>query len=93
MVANRIDASAPAGNESAPPTIEELDKIEEAAYQDGYQRGYDAGFTQGSADAKERVARLKEIFHTLVQPLADLDSEVEQTLLADATGSDRQHDS
>ncbi|MEN8819870.1 MAG: FliH/SctL family protein [Abyssibacter sp.] len=81
VVANRIDASAPAGNESAPPTIEELDKIEEAAYQDGYQRGYDAGFTQGSADAKERVARLKEIFHTLVQPLADLDSEVEQTLL------------
>lgn len=65
----------------APPTVAELDQLEAAAYQDGYQRGYDAGFQQGSADAAERVNRLKEIFHTLVQPLADLDSEVEQTLL------------
>ncbi len=81
VVPNQIHATQPAGNEDAPPTIEELDKIEEAAYQDGYQRGYDAGFAQGSADAKERVGRLKDIFHTLVQPLADLDSEVEQTLL------------
>jgi len=72
---------AQASNDTAPPTVAELDRIEEAAFQEGYQHGYDVGFQKGSADAGERVNRLKDIFHTLVQPLADLDSEVEQTLL------------
>lgn len=66
---------------SPPTTVEALGEIEQAAYADGYQRGYDAGLERGSADAAVRVGRLKEIFQELVQPLADLDVEVERTLV------------
>lgn len=73
-----------------PPTAEEIEAIEQTAYEEGLARGlseghgkgYDEGYASGVAKVNEQVQRLREVLEHLSQPLADLDAEVERMLVA-----------
>lgn len=69
-----------------PPTAEEIDSIEKAAYEDGFARGLADGQAQGYADGAQRVReqaeRLHGLFDQLTKPLRELDTEVERMIVA-----------
>lgn len=70
----------------AMPTAEELEAIERAAHEEGFQQGYaeglQAGRASGIAAVREEAQRLRDLIDHLSRPLADLDAEVERTLVA-----------
>lgn len=69
-----------------PPTAAEIEAIEAAAHADGYARGLAEGRAegrrQGAAAIAEEAQRLRQLIAHLAQPLADLDGDVERTLVA-----------
>ncbi len=68
------------------PTAAEIEAIEAAAHADGFARGLAEGRAegrrQGAAAVAEEALRLRQLVAHLAQPLADLDSDVERTLVA-----------
>ena len=76
--------------EPEPPTltVQEIEEIQKAAYEEAYAQGYLEGKDQGQRDgyaagerqAKELVARLEKILDGLSEPLQQVDEEVEQQL-------------
>lgn len=68
------------------PTAEEIESIEKAAYEEGFQRGHAeglmAGRDSGLAAVREEAQRLRVLIEHLAAPLADLDADVERTLVA-----------
>jgi flagellar assembly protein FliH len=63
-----------------PPTLEELQSIEEAAYQEGLGRGREEGHAEGLAQGQTEVRRLAAQFEGIVdnfsRPLDRLENEV-----------------
>lgn len=72
--------------QAPPPTAEEIDSIEKAAYEDGFARGHADGQARGYADGAQRVReqaeRLHGLFDHLTKPLRELDGEVERMIVA-----------
>lgn len=68
----------------APPSVEELQAIEEAAreqgYADGLARGHAEGFATGQAEVRRLVAQIEGILDGFTRPLSRLDDEVSEAL-------------
>jgi len=67
-----------------PPSVEELQAIEQAAhdqgYADGLARGHAEGFATGQAEVRRLVAQIEGILDGFTRPLARLDDEVSEAL-------------
>lgn len=63
-----------------PPTLEEIQAIEDAAYQEGLQRGraegHAEGFGQGQTDVRRLIAQIEGILDNFSRPLDRLENEV-----------------
>jgi flagellar assembly protein FliH len=59
-----------------PPTLEEIQAIEDQARQDGFQAGFVQGQSQGQAEIRRLVAQIEGILDNFSRPLARLESEV-----------------
>jgi len=68
------------------PTVEELDRIRQAAQEEGYSAGYAAG----RAAAQEEATRIGDVAVKLDRALASLDQQVGEELVALATEIARQ---
>jgi len=69
-----------------PPTAQQLDEIEKAAYEDGFARGHADGEAQGYADGarvvREQTERLRAVFDHLAKPVREIDGDVERMVVA-----------
>ncbi|HHM04471.1 MAG TPA: flagellar assembly protein FliH [Gammaproteobacteria bacterium] len=73
-----------------PLSAEELERIQKQAYEEAYKEGYQAGSQRGRQEGwqaghkqlTEAVGRLQAIAEVLQEPLAALDEQVEEELLA-----------
>lgn len=74
------------GGQSEPITAQQLEDIEQAAYQDGFQRGQGEGFNAGQQAVLKQSQRLQALVAHLAKPLEQLDAEVEQALAELAMG-------
>jgi flagellar assembly protein FliH len=70
-------------------TVAELEAVEQRAYQEAYAAGREAGLLSAKVETqkaneqlKAQVARLEQIIGALAQPLLDVDTEVEEQLVA-----------
>ena len=63
-------------------TAQQLDEMEAAAYQEGFARGHGEGYAAGLQQARNEAARLRDLVVHLARPLAQIDEEVERTLVA-----------
>lgn len=67
-----------------PPSVEELQAIEEAAreqgHADGLARGHAEGFATGQAEVRRLVAQIEGILDGFTRPLSRLDDEVSEAL-------------
>jgi flagellar assembly protein FliH len=63
-----------------PPTLEEIQAIQDAAYQEGSQRGHAEGYAQGyalgQAEVRRLSAQIEGILDNFSRPLARLENEV-----------------
>jgi flagellar assembly protein FliH len=64
-----------------PPTAEQLESIEAAAWQDGFQRGQTEGFAAGQQAVLQQAQRLQTLVDHIMRPLVHLDEEVERALV------------
>lgn len=67
-----------------PPSVEQLQAIEEAAHEQGYRdglaRGHAEGFATGQAEVRRLVAQIEGILDGFTRPLSRLDDEVAESL-------------
>ena len=70
----------PAPQMPAPPSVEELQALEEAAHAEGFARGHAEGFAAGQAEVRRMVAQIEGILDGFTRPLARLDGEVADAL-------------
>ena len=67
-----------------PPSLEEIQAIEEAARRDGYEaglaQGHQEGFAQGQAEVRRLAAQIEGILDNFTRPLARLEDEVRAAL-------------
>nr|WP_235893565.1 FliH/SctL family protein [Lysobacter lacus] len=68
-----------------PPSVEELQSITQAAYEDGFHRGHAEGLATGQSDVRRMVAQMEGILDSFTRPLARLDGEVSDALADLAT--------
>lgn len=81
-----------------PPTAEELEAMQQAAYEEGFTLGRKEGHAIGKKEAYEeariqldaQAATLTSVLNTLSEPLKQVDEEVEQSL-ADMVGLIAKH--
>lgn len=59
-----------------PPTLEEIQAIQDAAYQEGLERGQAEGHAQGQAEVRRLTAQIEGILDNFSRPLARLENEV-----------------
>lgn len=59
-----------------PPTLEEIQAIQDAAYQEGLDRGQADGYAQGQAEVRRLTAQIEGILDNFSRPLARLENEV-----------------
>lgn len=69
----------------SPPSVEELQAIEQAAYQEGFERGHVEGLATGQLEVRRMVAQMEGILDSFTRPLARLDGEVADALADLAT--------
>jgi len=79
--------SAPAHEDEPlpqPPSVEELQALEEAAREEGYRAGFDAGHAKGmatgEAEVRRTIAQMRGILDGFTRPLARLEGEVAEAL-------------
>jgi flagellar assembly protein FliH len=72
-------ATQPAGIVS-PPSVEELQALENAAHAEGFKRGHAEGLAAGQAEIRRMVAQIEGILDSFTRPLARLDGEVADAL-------------
>ena len=65
----------------APPTAQDLEDIEAAAYEEGKRRGYEDGVLAGRDEMRREAARLRALIEQIARPLTQLDDEVERALV------------
>ena len=63
-----------------PPSVEDLQALEQAARDDGYARGHAEGLATGTGEARRMVAQIEGILDSFTRPLARLDGEVAEAL-------------
>ncbi|AXK71215.1 flagellar assembly protein FliH [Lysobacter sp. TY2-98] len=68
-----------------PPSVEELQAITDAAYQDGFRRGQADGYATGQSEIRRQIAQIEGILDSFTRPLARLDGEVSDALIDLAT--------
>jgi flagellar assembly protein FliH len=73
----------------AMPTVERLEQIERAAFEEAYAKGLAAGQAAAKVEAQQRLDQLTKqltqadaLLQTLARPLSQLDGEVEKQLVA-----------
>ncbi len=59
-----------------PPTLQEIQAIQDAARQEGFERGHAEGFAQGQAEVRRLTAQIEGILDNFSRPLARLENEV-----------------
>lgn len=69
----------------SPPSVDELQAIEQAAYQEGFERGHVEGMATGQSEVRRMVAQMEGILDSFTRPLARLDGEVADALADLAT--------
>lgn len=75
--------SAPAEAEEPlpqPPSLEEIEAIQNAAHAEGYAAGHAEGLAQAQAEMRRLQARLEGILDAFSRPLSELEGEVELAL-------------
>ncbi len=71
------------------PTADELEAIRKAAYregfdqgkQEGHAKGHEQGLSKGQQEIQAAVARLGQVMHALMQPIAEQDNALETVLV------------
>jgi len=67
-----------------PPTLEEIQAIQDAAREEGYAaglaQGHQEGFAQGQAEVRRLTAQIEGILDNFTRPLARLEDEVTAAL-------------
>lgn len=84
-VAPGFEPPAPAEPLPQLPSVEELQAIEQAAYQEGWQRGHADGLATGQSEIRRMIAQMEGILDSFTRPLARLDGEVADALADLAT--------
>jgi flagellar assembly protein FliH len=59
-----------------PPSLDEIQAIEEAARREGLERGHAEGLSQGQAEMRRLAAQIEGILDNFSRPLARLENEV-----------------
>lgn len=59
-----------------PPSIEEIDAIEQAARAEGHAQGREEGYAAGMAEARKLAAQIEAVLDSLARPLGHLEGEV-----------------
>ena len=59
-----------------PPTLEEIQAIEDAAQQEGFARGHAEGVAHGQSEVRRLTAQIDGILDNFTRPLARLENEV-----------------
>ncbi|MFZ5655819.1 MAG: FliH/SctL family protein [Pseudomonadota bacterium] len=62
------------------PSVEELQAIEQAAFDEGFRRGHADGLASGQGEIRRMVAQIEGILDSFTRPLARLDGEVADAL-------------
>lgn len=84
------EETKPASDGSGPLlTAEQLEKLQQQAYEEGFEKGRKEGFeyghkeglVKGQEEIDARIVRLDQLMMTLEHPLEQLDEEVERELL------------
>ncbi|MGN7725626.1 FliH/SctL family protein [Luteimonas sp. 22616] len=75
-----VVAAAPAPACSPPPSVEDLQALEQAAHAEGYARGHAEGLAAGQGEMRRMVAQIEGILDGFTRPLARLDGEVAEAL-------------
>ncbi len=73
-------AQARAPAPPAPPSVADLQLLEQAAHDEGYARGHAEGIASGQLDVRRMVAQIEGILDSFTRPLARLDGEVAEAL-------------
>lgn len=73
-------APGPVAASPAPPSVEELQALEQAAHAEGYARGHAEGLAAGQGEVRRMVAQIEGILDGFTRPLARLDGEVADAL-------------
>ena len=84
-IAPGFEAPTPADDLPRMPSVEELQAIEQAAYQEGFQRGHADGLATGAGEIRRMIAQMEGILDSFTRPLARLDGEVADALADLAT--------
>ncbi|MGD8909327.1 MAG: flagellar assembly protein FliH [Chromatiales bacterium] len=71
---------------SAPPTAQQLEKLQQAAYEEGRREGFEFGHKEGLERARKELEHYKHqldsLLKTFEQPLRELDNQLERELLS-----------
>jgi flagellar assembly protein FliH len=70
----------PAPAAPPPPSVQDLQALEQAAHAEGYARGHAEGFASGQGEVRRMVAQIEGILDGFTRPLARLDGEVAEAL-------------
>ena len=62
------------------PTAEEIEAIQQQAYDEGFAQGQKAGMATGKVQVDKQISRLNSILNVLAQPLEELDEQVVQQI-------------
>lgn len=65
---------------AAPPSVEDLQALEQAARAEGFAAGHAEGLAAGQADVRKQIAQIEGILDGFTRPLARLDGEVADAL-------------
>jgi len=72
------------GSPSSPSvlTAAKLEALQEQAHKEGYEAGYAEGRKKGEAEVRAQADRLKNVFNALANPLEQLDTTIQEELVA-----------
>ncbi len=63
-----------------PPSIDELQRVEEAARREGFEAGKREGFAAGQHDVRRLIAQIEGVVEAMARPLGRLDDDVHGAL-------------
>lgn len=84
-IAPGFEPPPPAEDMPRMPSVEELQAIEQAAFDEGFRRGHADGLATGQGEIRRMVAQMEGILDSFTRPLARLDGEVADALADLAT--------
>jgi len=73
-------APAPVPAFPPPPSVHDLQALEQAAHAEGYARGHAEGLAGGQGEVRRMLAQIEGILDGFTRPLARLDGEVAEAL-------------